>query len=368
MKNGLIGLLIGLVSLTGIVQSEAVFKIVGSQAACDTTFAGCSPIPLTVTTLCTVSCTRLSSPSLTDSSRMWGTDTSNCRTSVYGGVTWANCASNPDVAVLYHYASAADGSVLAAGITNGGTHCKIYKSTNNATSWVNVFDDAVVSNCGDGGASGGTRLKCGANGTCALVFANTGTAQTVVSTNNGDSWVRTALTAISYTPISLVFNGTSGFSTPTLSDGISNFKAFRYSGGWSLGATWPAVTRCWPSIALSGGSSLCQTGGTGTSYTLRSGAAGALVNTISIPNGITSANPGMIAINPFGNALYVVTNDDAGKMGVWVGLDGTTASTLVRVFTGPAALAMTNQSDINYANGCIYFSAGNVTPIFAKIC
>ena len=367
MKKLLMGLVLGIGCLVGISQSEAITRIVGLSSECDTALSGCNPIPLTVTTLCTVNCARLSSPSLTDANRVWGFDGSNCRTSINGGATWANCVSNPDAAALYHYASTGDGFVVAAGITNGGTRCKIYKSTNNGTSWTNMFDEAVT-DCGNP-ASGGTMMKCVLSGTCTLVFKNGGNANYLISTNHGDSWTRVALGAISQTPTSMMFDGLVGFSTPTTSDGISNFKAYNYSGGaWSLGTTWPAVTRCWPSISLSSGSSLCQTGGTGISYTLRSGAAGALVNTISIPEAITTANPGMIAINPFSNALYVVTNDNTGKMGVWVAVDGVTASSLVRIFTGPVAVAMTNQADINYANGCIYFSAGTGTPIFAKIC
>lgn len=365
IKKSLISVLTIIVCILA-VKADAVVRIVGASTECDTTNAGCNPIPLTVTTLCTVSCTRLSSPSFTDANRMWGTDTSNCRTSIDGGVTWTNCASNPDAASLYNYESSPDGGVLAAGLTNGGTRCKIYKSTNNAVSWANVFDEAIV-NCG-GPANGGTMMKCGTNGVCALVFASAGTAETILSTDNGDSWARTALTAISYTPISLVFDGSLGFSTPISSDGFSNFKAFNYSGGWTLSTVWPSLTRCWPSIILnSAGSSVCQTGGTGISYTVR-GPTGTLLNTITLPGANPSANAGMIGISTGGNNLYLITSDDSARVSVWATANGLTSASLVKIFTGTAVAGMTNQADANFRNGCIYFSAGTATPIFAKIC
>lgn len=374
MIRWVVGLLIGIVSLIGISKSEAVTKVVGGQAECDTTNIGCNPIPLTVTILCTVGCTTLTAPSLTDSNRWWGTNTGvACRTSTNGGVTWGNCTSNADVAALYHYAGTADGGVLAAGVTNSGTHCKIYKSTDNAVSWVNVFDDAVQFNCGNGGPNGGTRLKCALNGKCELNFLGTGNiAQTVESTDNGNSWTRTALTGIVYNPISLVFDGSKGFSTPGGGDGGSNFKAFIYDGGpWSLSTVWPALVRCFPSTILNGsGASVCQTGIT-TTYTVRN-STGALISTQTLPNASPITNAGMVGMSPVGNALYLIMTDDNSvggpRIGVWVTTNGLSDGTMVRIFTGPLNLSVNNQSDIHYINGCIYFSAGAGLPLFAKIC
>ena len=374
MKKYLIVIVLVILSAIGIqADAQAPRRIVGTAGECDTTVVGCQLIPLTVTTLCTVSCTRLSAPSLTDSSRMWGNDTSNCRTSTDGGSTWGNCTTNPDASNLYNMAGAADGGVLAAGMSGGS--CIIKRSTNNASTWTTVFSSTFggLANCGTGGVVGGTRLKCAINGKCELTFTDVGNiAQTIQSTDSGVTWVATALTNVVYNPLSLSFDGTVGISNPDTPNGVNNYKAFVYSSSaWSLSVLWPSLTRCYPSMIINGTSyAVCQTGVT-TVYTLRN-TAGTLVNTWTLPGAFAGGTAGAIGTGWYtSNAAYTITNDDTSagaRIGVWVTREAFADQSLVRIFTGPASLAMTNQADIFSANGCIYFSAGSVTPIFAKIC
>ena len=85
MKKLLIGLVVTLVCMVGIPKSEAITRIVGLSSECDTTLSGCNPTPSTITLL--GDGPFLSQPSLTDSTRFWGSlpIVSDCRTSTGTG-------------------------------------------------------------------------------------------------------------------------------------------------------------------------------------------------------------------------------------------------------------------------------------------
>lgn len=72
MKKVLWALLIVVISLTGVSQSEAIKVVAGVSSECDTALSGCIPIPLTNTTLCTTGCIALTNKSFTDANRFCG--------------------------------------------------------------------------------------------------------------------------------------------------------------------------------------------------------------------------------------------------------------------------------------------------------
>jgi hypothetical protein len=369
MKRWIGAVVIGLLLLVGVTKSEAVFSVVGASGACDTTLVGCQPIPLTVSALCgpLAGCPNLSAQSFTDVNRFWGGGGSTCRTSSNGGVTWAACTTSPGLTggAMQHYAGASDGSVI--GVGQIGTTCTIKRSVDNASNWVTVYSNAVSIGCG-AGTNGGTLVKCINDGQCNFLFNNTNTnlPGLIASTDNGQNWVLTTVGVAANVPMSLAWDGTAGILTS------NTLRSLKYTGGaWSQGtAQFAGCGIISGSVVYNGvGYGLCKAIGVNEDYRLMT-ADGALFKTITLPGAFTGGGGiGVLAFSVQTNQLYVIANaatTPAIGLGIWVSRDDGVSFT--QIYTSSQLLnSMTQNNDIFFSNGCVYFSGGT-GPMFGKIC
>jgi hypothetical protein len=364
MKKTILSLiLLALIAVVG-TRAEAVFKVVGGQAACDTTLLGCSSIPLTPTTLCSASCNKLSSLSFTSTSRFWGGG-SDCNTSSDGGLTWANCTTQPFTSGgIELYVGASDGSVIGSAQLAGV--CTIKRSTDNGSNWTTVFTDGAIG-CG-GAVSGGTRIKCLSDGQCNFIFRNTVTAtpRLLASTDNGQNWTLTTVGAAAITPVSLAWDGSVGIAT------ANGDRSEKYAGSWTQGTA--AFAGCGGfisgSVIYNGVPyGLCKEAGALSENYRMMTADGALFKTVTLPGAFPGAGTASLAYSLKTDQLYFVAGVDTTPqvaIGVWVSLDD--GVTFVKIYESATSTnGMTNASDIFFSNGCIYFSGGT-TPVFTKIC
>ena len=358
--------------LSGIVKTDAQTprSIVGASGECDTNNAGCQPIPLTLTTLCTVSCPYVSQPSLTDANRFWGSLVgSTCNTSTNGGATWAACTTQPPAfatGIKETYAGAADGSVIGAAQIGTGA-CNIVRSVDNGANWTTVFTKASRS-CSPGNE--GTLLKCRSNGVCILPFLDggTGVCYTYASTDNGQTWAEgTGVSTCNAAPVNSSFDGTHGMVQPQTNGGVSHAWFTVDGSTWNKSTAWPAAAgTCWGGVIYNSTShGVCFQA---TNYTLRD-TAGALELNMTLPGVTAVVNSGGLAYSLGSNNLYVLATwtpvSGASPIGIWITRDG---STFVLLATTPTSVNSMRGGDF-YAgiNGCLYFSAGT-TPMFGKIC
>ena len=373
MKKLLIGLCLGLISLIGIVKSEAITRIIGLSSECDTVLAGCKAIPLTPTTLCTVSCAVEVSPSFTSVLRFWGSTRAagTCRTSIDGGAIWAACTSQPfTTGNREFYAGAADGSVIAVGTPTGPNTCTVRRSTDNGVSWSTVFTQ--VGAC-TSGTFEGQRLYCLSNGKCEFVGINGNDAQIFRTSDNGQTWAagESAVGGLGAI-IGSVWNGLEGI-LPTQAPGAGGggfSKTYVAAADvWTQSTAWNGTQgNCWGKLLLNSiPFAICQGAGATPDgrYTLRTSTG---INSLSltIPNAlITSIDAGGVAIAPFTNTIYIMAQTVSAAMGTWVSRDNGASFTQITGFGGGGAGI--RGGDAFFANGCVYFAVGS-TAMFGKIC
>lgn len=367
IKLTLVSLLLLLSVCVG--NSDAVMKIVGLTGECNLAFSGCTVIPLTPTTLCTVSCAQQTSFSFTDANRFWGASTTgvgSCLTSTNGGIAWGACASQPfTTGNREFYAGTPDGGVIAVGTTTGPTTCTIKKSTNNGTTWSTVFTALVQ--CTSGTLEG-QRLYCLSDGNCEFIGWDASTVTIYRSSNSGDSWVAGETTTGGNCAISSVaWNGTAGI-IPSQNTGCGGgfiAKAgVAASDVWTTSAVWNGTQGdCWGSVVFAGvGRAICQV--TSADYVMYS-SAGAVVNTLVLPNVLKTIDTGGTSISPFSGVMYMVATKSTGGIGIWVSRDSLASFTQIGSFSGGGAGP--RGGNTFFANGCIYFTTG-VTAMFGKVC
>ena len=374
MRTALAGVLLSLFLLVGPSPSSfavtPIGALYGASLGCDPNNAGCIAIPLTVSTLCTVSCPQQTSFSFTDASRFWGTTggVGAGVTSTNGGLSWSALASQPFAAGNREfYAGASDGSVIAIG--SPAAVCTVRRSIDNGASWSTVFTNA-------GGCTSGTlegqRLFCIGTGACNYVDV-TGTRQVLTTSDNGQNWTltTTANIAPNCSMTNVPWDGSLGIapSEATGCGGGGIARTALLSGGvWTDSTAWTGTQGdCWEGVNFNGVSyAVCQGAGAAPDgrYTLRT-STGALFKSLDLPGAlITSIDAGGIAFSPFTNSLYIVVTMIAGQPGVFVSRDG--ANTFAQIGTAPAPLRGGNMF---YSGGCVYFTtAGAGAPSFTKIC
>jgi len=361
--------IIGLLLLIGVQKSDAVFKIVGTQGACDTTASGCSPIPLNITTLCIVTCPLRSSFSYTSSSRFWASKDGSvgaCFTSINGGVTWANCTTQAFTAGSggESYAGASDGSVIAVGTD---TDCIIRRSTDNGTSWTTVFTE-VASACHAGGQPG-QYLYCLSSGLCEYVTNQAGTAKIYRSSNNGQSWTAgTTGTGGNCTIAGAQWDGSAGVmqsENPTCGGGNVAKTWVAVGDIWTDSVTWDGTQgHCWTPVVYNNvGRVICNNGTTGLRVYE---ASAALVAAITLPNSLDALDAQGPAVGFATNIMYIVGFNSTGtSISVWVSRDNLV--TFVKIGDLGGGGAGPRGGNMFKANGCIYITTG-LTPMFGKIC
>jgi len=368
MAHWFLGALVVILSLLGIVSSEAVVKVAGITSQCDTTNSGCFTIPLQGTILCGpgATCPTQAAPSFTNSNRFWGGGGSSCRTSSDGGTTWANCATQPlSSGGQEQYAGSSDGGVIAIGDLAGT--CTIKKSTDNASNWSTVYS-SVTAGCG-GALTGGSKLKCLSDGRCDFVFVNGSTflPNVLHSDNDGNTWgltVNGGTVTSSY--LSMAWDGTAGIVT------ANTFRSEKYTSGvWSEGAA--AFAGCGTisgSVVYNGvGYGLCKDPGTNEIFRIMT-ADGALFKNITLTGIIQSGIPAL-AYSVGTDILYVMApmnTAPSATVAVFVSRDN--GVSFGKIFESPQSInSMTNRGDVFFANGCIYWSVlGGGSPMFMKIC
>lgn len=359
-------------------QSVSITEVLGSQLDCDPSISTCQPIPLTVTVLCQVpsSCSRMTAPDWSNPDKFYGTDGTNCRKSIDGAVTWANCGSNPSAtSVYFNYAVTMNGTVLAGGNDGGGTVTRIKRSIDGGATWAQVYNAAPVD--GETATVSTGRLRCAQSvNVCMYVYREPGgSGENLVSTDDGQTWTLIAIGAVAtgtgrYT---LLNDGTLGIVIPPVADGV-NYRAMQYDGAtWTRSLIWPtsAGGSCnWSIVMNASRKGICHVGVAGTSYTLRS-ADGVIEKTFTLPDVPSdSGSPGVgMAASLIPNSIYLLRGDTAGKTGLWVSIDAGT--TFVKLFaTDTAGFGISSQGSIfKGANNCLYASyiAGGGSTIL-RVC
>jgi hypothetical protein len=367
MKKMIFAVLL-LLLIVGVGKSDAVMKVFGLTGECSLSFSGCTVIPLTPTTLCTISCPQQTSFSYTDANRFWGASTGvgSCLTSTNGGITWVACATQPfTTGNREFYAGAADGSVIAVGTTTGPTTCTIKKSTNNGASWSTVF--TALQQCTSGSLEG-QRLFCLSDDRCGFIGWDATTVTMFRSNDDGDNWVQGETSTGGNCAIpSTIWNGTAGFipSQNTGCGGGSVAKAgYTTIDSWLTSSVWSGTQgSCWNAVIYNGAPrAICQVGG--ANYTMNT-ETGAVANTLVLPGVSTGADSGGVALTPFANTMYIVATKAASGIGIWVSRDSLASFTMVGSFGGGGAGPRGGNSF--FANGCIYFTTGQ-TAMFGKVC
>ena len=366
----LLALLLLILSVT-VDRSDgtALNTIIGAAAECPIISVGCNPIPLTLTTLCSVNCSVLTQPSFTDENRIWGGNGANCRTSTNGGVTFANCTTQPfSSGARESYAGAKDGSVIGTGNV-GGVNCTIKRSTDNAITWTTVYTDAGVS-CG-GALTAQTEVKCLADESCTFVHSNGSTLTVRRSTDNGQNW--SIVTTVG--PFVVDVRSYTHTTDISIVPGIS--AGFR--GGVATGATWlttglypVGTSACLGSFVLGGVAYASCYQGPGSVYAIRDGSTGAIISTPTIEGALASAGSGGVTIGYGSNVVYLfaswVPPSGNSPIGVWVSRDSGITFTFLGI--GSALANSMGGGDVwqSPINGCIYLSAGISNSQFIRIC
>lgn len=376
------GLLLACALLTSQSESASVNKIFGAAAN------GPAPsVPLTPTILCQAPslCARIVAPDWSDpnSEIFYGTDGSNCRKSIDGAVTWANCGANPSATATYlQYAVASNGAVVAAGNDGGGTTFRIRRSTDGAASWSTVYDSTPI-DLRNGTIVNG-RLKCAQDtATCVFIGGSTVGNQLwgLVSTNNGASWTLTnpisATGNVAGYLISVFANdGSLYYVSPSSGDGFSSNRSVTYdTANWVQNATlWPTTTGgvCnWAFLLAGVPKTICHETTLGTTYTMRD-AQGATETTFTLPDVPSDGGGSQIgqSLSVTDQSIHLLRSDATGRTGLWVSVDS--GVSFVKLFaTDPAGLGISTQgTSFKGVDGCVYFAyltAAAASTIF-KVC
>ena len=379
MKKKIAGFIITLVLLI-VSSSYAIMTTIGSQVQCDTNNVGCNLIPLQITTLCTVSCPlagRISPSHINPTTRMWGSRDNAinaCRTSIDGGITWANCTSNAfaDTGGGEVFAEASDGSVIAVGRTAANTTCLISRSINNATSWSSVFTLVPGGSCAMGTGEG-QKLFCLSDGRCEWILAQSTLAIIFRSNNNGVTWSSETLAGSpSVVGSATIWNGSQGISPSGTTIASTRIPTSTSSDSYSIsGTAWGGTQGdCWGAVIYNAVPyAVCQGVGAAPDgrYTLRIGDTGANFASLTLPNAlITLIDAGGIAYGYATNTLYIAATTISSTYGLYISRDN--LSTFVQVGNLTAVGAGLRGGAMFNANGCIYISYGQTTSAFAKVC
>jgi hypothetical protein len=357
-----------LAGLSGpLLAATSIGVIYGSQLACNPANPGCTPIPLTLTTLCTVTCPLRSSFSFTDSARFWGSTAGvgACRTSTDGGVTWAACASQPYAAGdTEHFAGASNGNVIGVGSPAGV--CTMSLSTNLGVSWAPVFTQA--GSCTTGGLEG-QRIYCLSDGRCEFIAVG----QIFRTANNGLTWTagETGI-APNCSIIGMAWDGTAGIA-PSQNTGCGGGGVarsfFSSADAWADSVTWNGTQgNCWGTVVYNGTArAICQSASATPDerYTLRD-STGVNIASLTLPGAeLAGTSAGGPAISPFTSTLYIFAQSSSGFITVWLSRDNLASFTTLGTFGGGGAGI--RGGNTFYSSGCIYLTGG-LTPMFGKIC
>lgn len=170
------------------VSDSAIKSIIGMNVN------GPVPAPLLALTLvCSGICPGYFDGNSADSNLFIGKNTNNegCLYSVDGGQTWTSCATLPTGTEPIHgYGIAGDGSFIAARGDVIPNSCRISRSTDNGTTWVQVFfQSGGASTCVKSGGMNGMRCElsmCVVQTGVGFVGSGMGA---VVSNDNGQNWL-----------------------------------------------------------------------------------------------------------------------------------------------------------------------------------
>ena len=364
-KKTLLILIIIIIGISSIfsLSNATLNKIIGSQVQCDTNNVGCTRIPTTVTTLCTVSCPDRISFSYTNSNRLWGISsvTSGCSTSTDGGTVWASCTTDPfDPAffILNGIAGASDGSTIAWGSKLGPSECTAKRSINNGITWIQVYTE--TRDCRIGSLEG-AYVYCVADGRCEFLDYSGGNFTPYRSNDNGQSWVSgTPITTFIRSQAGGSWNGNVGIVMGA--QPLTSAVAFAINDTWSTsGNTWDGTSGdCWGNATYNeNGIGVCFAA---TNYTART-TTGVLLANLTLPGTLLSFDSGGVAYGYATNTLYVLTSSAESKIYVYVSRNNLATFTLI----GKAGNTNLRGGNMFGANGCIYFAAG-ITRLVGKIC
>jgi len=367
MKKLFIGLIVAMCAvLPWHADAGGVNKIVGLSA--DATGSP-APLPLTITTLCTVSCAYRASPSLISSTRFWaasGQGVGACITSTDGGAVWSACASQPFASGGNEmYAEAADGSIIAVSHTVGPTTCTFKRSTDNAATWNTQFTELVACSPGN---NEGQYLYCLSDGRCEFSTNSTSFYRIYRSSNNGVTWAA-GETASSFCSggSGAQWNGTVGviaITQPGCGGGNLTGSYTALADTWALSIVWSGTQGdCWGPVVYNGsGMTICNPGGQWKMINPN----GSLYKNFTLPGSTNLVDNGGVAISFATNLIYVFAQQASPtKIAVWVSQDDLTTFIEVGTFNGGGAGIRGGHAF--YANGCIYVVAGG-TLMFGKIC
>jgi len=403
IKRLLIGAtLFALIALGVKADAANPAKIVGLVGACDTTVAGCIPIPLNPSFLCDgtgaiLDCPQYASPNFADTtgSQFYGltnrVNPPRCVKSINGGTGWGLCdagTASPFTGALdnlgANFAVASDGSLIAAG-DQGTDNCIIRRSTNGGVSWTTVFTDSTTVNvsCGLGfGAPTPNTLRCAsANPYCVMISFISGSFDLLAywSTNNGASWSTgtpfNIVSADAQIGVAVASNGSSGSLTRYAGNYNTAGRVFAKTSGadWTTDGLIPTppgeadgnAFRCVSgAMIFSGQSVLCGPGSAlTTTYHFYTHGAGSTANAANVipQNGLTNAQaPNFMAVGYSGTAAYIVGRNAATtQVVIWVTQD--TFSTMFQVGTLTPTTALIGgccSGDIFSYRGKIYFTSG----------
>ena len=382
MKKIILGLAILICVLVGTISSEAITKV-GAKGECDTTLSGCLYYPVTPTILCQAPefCTRVMAPdwSDTNSNRFYGSDGANCRKSIDGGDTWANCGSNPSATAYFQYAVTDLGTVLAGANDGGGTVFRIRRSTDGAVTWNTVYDGTPIDTLNATITNG--RFRCGQfSGVCAFYGRDASNSMwSLVSVNDGVTWTLTTgigTNIFNYINTAWSSEGDIGIGAVSAGDGFSTIRTMEWNGAdYSRNATnFPTTAggQCnWAFILDGLRRSICHETTLGTTYTMRS-EDGTVQKTFSLPD-VPSDNGGTqvgLAYSVATNWIGLLRTDTLGRTGIWISIDS--ATSFIKILaTDPVGQGIGSQGSVfKGVNNCMYFSyvTTGAASTVGKIC
>lgn len=375
MKRALYGLLLCIAFMIGIPASSdsasAISKIYGLAGECNLSYAGCTPIPTTVTMICTVGCPQAATPSLTDANRMWGRSSGAagaCRTSTDGGATWAACTTQPFVGGTWQgreqYVGTGDGGVIALSFDTTPT-CMIRKSIDNAATWTTVFTSAERCAGPQYETSSGWCLE---DGRCEIQSHHSSAVPayaTYRSSDDGDTWIKGADTGVDTVrvPAGSVWNGTVGLMPLTQTDIGGATYSNLGSGSWGVGvSTGSGFGDCWGQAIIGGVPyAMCANG---TVYTLRS-STGTLFKTPTFSSSVLfTIDSGGVSLGYNSTVVYTLISSTTGSK-IFVSKDS--GSTFTYIGNATSGNLRGGVMWVHPINACVYFNAGG-TLYIGKIC
>jgi hypothetical protein len=368
MKKYILAILFVLMSVMPS-QSASVSKIVGLTGACDTTAAGCSPVPSNFAALCNqfvvgVSCPKTFHPSFVSNARFWGSDGTNCVTSSNTGVNWGNCTTQPFAGTSMQVASSTNGNVVA--VSSPAGVCTIKLSVDNGANWTTQFTDA--NDCSPV-PSGSSLVRCQVSGgQCDYVFVNSGVrTRTYRTVDNGVSWAQSNVaSALIASTIGMVFNGTIGASGGTINAG--QVPVIASSGTWGVGSVgWPVATNNYGSSTGAIWDSLSAPvffafDGSVTFQYKQLDVNGAVLKSFVPVGAIVTGFPKLDCFQFKPTVDYCVGATTTGGQAFWISIDDLATTILLGSNT-----ANSGQATIFSTGGAIYISVAGTVGAFYKI-